>query len=202
MKRPRPFLWLTLLLALVALGLSLVQSNCPTQGLAVLPSQWAHARLKNRTALPQEADFDNRVTLATLLQPGDDKARWSSTRAARIEGYVVAVSVGGIESANCFSLARRDTHIDLALRADAPRRERVILEVTPSLREWAQQQGKDWSTPALQRDLVGRWCRFEGWLFFDSGHATESENIAPGRERNWRATGWEVHPVTFIEVVK
>ena len=202
MKRPRTFLWLTLLLAVIVLALSLVQSNCPAQGLSFLPTQWAKARLKNRTALPQAADFDSRVTLAALLQAGDDRARWSAVRAARFEGYVVAVSEGGIEAANCFTLVNRDTHIDIALRTDAPRRERVILEVTPRLREWARQQGRDWSTPALQRELVGHWCRFEGWLFFDSGHATESDNTAPGREGNWRATGWEIHPVTYIEVVK
>jgi hypothetical protein len=189
-------------LALLALALSLVQSNCPAQGLTFLPGQWANARLKNRTALPQAADFDSRVTLAALLQAGDDRLRWSPARAARVEGYVVTVGEGGIESANCFARARRDTHIELALRADAPPRERVILEVTPRLREWARQQGRDWSTPALQRELVGRWCRFEGWLFFDSGHAAESENTAPGRGQNWRATAWEVHPVTYIEVVK
>ena len=202
MKLPRTILWLTLLLVLLALTVSLVQSNCPAQGLSFLPRQCAQARLKNRTALPQAADFDNRVTLAALLQAGDDRARWSPARAARVEGYVVAVSEGGIESANCFALVNRDTHIDLALRADSPRRERVILEVTPRLREWARQQGRDWSTSALQRDLVGRWCRFEGWLFFDSGHATEAENTASGREQNWRATGWEIHPVTYIEAVK
>jgi hypothetical protein len=201
-KRPRTILWLTLLLALLALALSLVQSHCPTQGLGFLPSQRAEARLKNRTALPRETDFDSRVTLIALLQAGDDRARWSPARAARVEGYVVAVSEGGIEAANCFALVNRDTHIDLALRADAPPRERVILEVTPRLREWARQQGRDWSTPALQRDLVGHWCRFEGWLFFDDGHATESDNIAPGGKHNWRATSWEIHPVTYIEAVK
>ena len=47
-----------------------------------------------------------------------------------------------------------------------------------------------------------RWCEFEGWLYFDLGHDEESENIAPGNPENWRATAWEVHPITKITVMK
>jgi hypothetical protein len=32
----------------------------------------------------------------------------------------------------------------------------------------------------------------------EGGNGTE--NTAPGRERNWRATAWEIHPITSIEV--
>lgn len=161
----------------------------------------AVAALKNRTAHPLPADFDSSATLDTLLQPGNDTSRWSSTRAATIEGYVVRVHRAGIEAANSFSLTRRDTHIEIASRRDAPPRERVIVEVTPPWRDWAKARGLDWSAEALQRTLVGRRCRFEGWLFFDRAHADESENTNPGRPGNWRATAWEIHPVTTITVV-
>ena len=33
-------------------------------------------------------------------------------------------------------------------------------------------------------------------------HAQESENLSPGGAQNWRATGWEIHPVTGITVLK
>jgi hypothetical protein len=36
---------------------------------------------------------------------------------------------------------------------------------------------------------------------FEAEHKGESENTAPGRPRNWRATAWEVHPVTAVEVL-
>ncbi|HEX8183310.1 MAG TPA: hypothetical protein VF747_01125 [Blastocatellia bacterium] len=162
----------------------------------------AFARLKNRTILPQQTDYDAEVTLASLLEPGNDRQRWHTSRAAAVEGYVITVARGGIESANCYSLFKRDIHIEIALHPDAPPRERVVLEVTPCMREWAERQGLDWSESALARDLVGRWCYFEGWLFFDSGHAGESENIAPGRADNWRATAWEIHPVTKFSAVR
>jgi hypothetical protein len=77
----------------------------------------------------------------------------------------------------------------------------VILEVTPPMRDWAKSRGVDWSTDTLERTLLSRWCRFEGWLFFDRAHADESENTNPGGSGNWRATAWEIHPVTAIEVI-
>lgn len=187
---------------LLTLAIYIAQNNCSPQGIALSANKRAFNSLKNRTALPQESDFDHRVTLAALLEPGDDRQRWSSARAATIEGYVVAIKEGGIESANCFSLTRRDIHVEVALRLDAPPRERVILEVTPPMRDWARNQGSDWSAATLRRELVGRWCQFEGWLLFDVGHVNEAENTAQGREDNWRATAWEIHPVTYIKAVR
>ena len=187
---------------LVLLAAFLVaQFFCLPQGVALSSSRRALNGLKNRTALPSQSDFDGGVTLAGLLQPGEDRARWLTSRAGAVEGYVVAVREGGVESTNCFSLIRRDTHIEVALRPDAPPRERVILEVTPPVREWAKGQGMEWSTAALSLQLTGRRCRFEGWLLFDANHEGEAENTNPGGATNWRATAWEIHPVTGIKVL-
>ena len=87
---------------------------------------------------------------------------------------------GAIEIANCLSFTERDTHIDLALVRDAPPAERMVLEVTPPMREWARQRGLDWSLPAL-RALVGHRARFEGWLLWDLEHVDESENTSPAQ---------------------
>jgi hypothetical protein len=187
---------------LLAAALLFAQWHCPPGGCALTSEKRALVLLKNREALPQAADFDERVTLAALLQPGADGARWSSTRAAALEGYVMEVNEGAIEAANCFSPIRLDTHIDIALKPDAPPVERVILEVTPRMRDWAKGQGRDWSTNALRRELKGRWCRFEGWLLFDSEHADQSNNTAPSGSNDWRATAWEFHPLTSIKVVR
>lgn len=175
--------------------------NCPDAGIAITSRARETHRLKNRTALPQPADFDPRVTLDALLQPGDDSNRWSTNRAARVEGLVIDVAYSGIESANCWNPCRRDIHILIAKQKDAAKTEQVVLEVTPKLRDWATGQGMDWYEPALQSQLVGHWCEFEGWLYFDVGHDEESENVAPGRRDNWRATAWEVHPITKIRVI-
>jgi hypothetical protein len=176
--------------------------NCPSEGIALTSGARRIHRLKNRTTLPQAADFDPRITLDALLQPGDDRDRWSTGRAARIQGQVIDVAYGGFESTNCYHPYRRDIHIHIATHKEARKAEQVVLEVTPNLREWAAQQGMDWSEKTLHAQLVGRWCEFEGWLYFDVHHDEEAENTSPRKPGNWRATAWEVHPVTKITVMR
>jgi hypothetical protein len=188
---------------LVLLVVSIILAlKCPSAGIAITSRQRELHRLKNRTALPQPADFDPRVTLDALLQPGNDTVRWSIDRAARVQGVVIDVAYAGSEAANCFNPCRRDIHILIATRRGAAKNEHVVLEVTPNFYDWAAEQGIDWSEQTLQAQLVGRWCEFEGWLYFDAGHAEESENNAPGNPENWRATAWEVHPITKITVLR
>src|SRR5919197_3492362 len=95
------------------------------------------------------------------------------------------VKPGGIESTNCHSRTLRDTHIELVLdpMAGFPDR-RVIVEVTPRWRAMMAAQGEDWSKRALRDRLLGRWIRTRGWMLFDVEHQSQSENTAPGRERN------------------
>ena len=187
---------------LVAAAFVLARHHCPTSGLALTSARANFHRLKNRTALPRQADFDTRLTLEALLQAGDDRSRWTDSHAASIEGYVVSVANGPLELTNCYVPGHTDIHIHIGLRPDALPKEQVVVETTPRMTDWARSQGLDWSEARLRRDLVGRWCRFEGWLFFDAHHADESENIAPGRANNWRATAWEIHPLTKIEVIR
>ena len=190
-----------LLLSIVTL-LLVTQLNLLPNGVSFSGQRRALNKLKNRPLPAPETDYDNRVTLEGLLQPGDDRTRWAETAAARVEGYVVSVRDGSIESANCYSFFRRDTHIEVALNREASPRERVELEVTPRTRAWAEGRGWDWSTGTLRKELIGHWCQFEGWLLFDIGHDEESENINPGGAKNWRATAWELHPVTAIKVIR
>jgi hypothetical protein len=206
MTAPRglPKAWLALAVGAVVVtsscAVGMVTNRCAIN-LLLLPDKRAFNALKNRTELPRAADFDGALTLEAMLAPGHDWGRWRPSRAGRIEGYVVRVHDAGPESANCFSLSRVDAHIEVAPRADAPPSQRVIVEVTPPMRDWAARQFRDWSTATLQRELTGRRVRVEGWLLFDDEHDEESENTRPGNDDNWRATAWEIHPVTSIAVV-
>ena len=176
--------------------------NCPSVGIALTSRARDLHRLKNRTSFPQASDFDPNATLEALLQPGNDTNRWSTNRAARIQGEVIDVAYAGSEAANCFSPCRRDIHINIAMHKGVTLREQVVVEVTPKWNDWASQQGMDWTEEALRAQLIGHWCEFEGWLYFDLGHAEESENVSPGKADNWRATAWEIHPVTKITVIR
>lgn len=195
MRKKRTFLLVGVVVAVLVVGWVLLALNCPSAGFALTSRASNLHRLKNRTTFPQDNDFDARVTLDELLRQGDDRERWSTDRAARVQGHVIDVAYAGIEAANCFSPCRRDIHILIATRKGAAKNEQVVLEVTPNLRHGATEQ-------TLRAKLIDHWCEFEGWLYFDAGHAEESENTAPGNPNNWRATAWEIHPITKITVIR
>lgn len=178
--------------------------GCPPEGDASSSAVRELNRLKNRSASPEPQQINSAVTLAALLEPGYDRDRWNDRRAAEITGYVWDVKIGGVETVNCRATdpAHRDTHIELVLDPmNGGESHRVIVEVTPRIRMLAEQRGEDWSTAALRDHIQGRWVRVAGWLLFDTEHQDQSVNTAPRRPRDWRATAWEIHPVTSLEVI-
>jgi hypothetical protein len=194
--RSRTLLVILFLVAILTVSFLVFVRNCPSSGIALTPRARYLHRLKNRTSIPATTDFDSRVTLEAMLQPGDDRERWSNDRAARIQGEVIDVAYARPEATNCFSPCRRDIHILVATHKGAAQSEQVVVEVTPNF------QSESCSEETLPKQLVGHWCEFEGWMYFDAGHAEESENISPGKPDNWRATAWEIHPVTKFRVIR
>lgn len=181
-----------------------VLANCPAIGDAkVAPVQRLNV-LKRRMTVPTAADLDGSVTMAALTLPGDDTTRWNAAKGATIAGYVAGVLVGGVESVNCHThqAAYRDTHIELTLKPNAnDETTYVIVEVTPQVRQRIAARGTDWSTATLRKQLLGKWIQVTGWLLFDMEHAGSAANTNPGGTKNWRATAWEIHPVTSITVL-
>jgi|GEM_PF-1293650 len=170
-------------------------------------SQYASLKVlnkkKNRFTPPEDADIDSAMTLESLLAPGNDVERFDDTKGAVFEGWVDSVKVGGIETVNCGTrdAAHRDSHIEISLNMGDPENKRVIVEVTPRWRSAESDHGEDWSTQALQASLIGKHVRFRGWLLYDKEHEGQAENTAPGNASNWRATVWEIHPVTSFEII-
>jgi hypothetical protein len=177
----------------------------PQTGDAVRPDIQAINRLKNREAAPTAKDFDRTVSLASMLRPGNDESRWDTYRAAQLVGYVADVKMGGVETVICHARSAhgRDTHIDLTISAaDAySEAKHVIVEVTPRWRAAMAAKGVDWETDTLRDRLLGRCVRVTGWLLFDAEHRRESRNTADAGREVWRATAWEIHPITAIETL-
>lgn len=182
-------------------------TDCDMHGTAKAGSRvYYENAYKNRYTAPQPADFDTRITLQDLLQSADPHA-FSQSNAVRLTGYVLDIKRGGVESCNCKTKDPffRDTHIELtpdATQTDGP--YRIIVEVTPRLRAKMAARGVDWSTEGLRKTIKGRNVAITGWLFYDAEHENGSFANDPGDvtgARNWRATCWEVHPVTDIEVL-
>lgn len=161
-------------------------------------------QLKNRYTDPQANQINNSITLSAILALGNDKTRWSSTSGAEITAYVFDVKPGGGETVNCgkTDAVHTDTHIELVLSpADSAATRRVVVEVTPRIRAIMAASGTDWSTKTLRKQLRSKWVKVRGWMLFDAQHANAAGNTNPGGANNWRATAWEIHPITDIQVV-
>ena len=183
-------------------------TKCQPQGNDSNPAIIALDLQKNRPAGPTADDIDPDVTLAAMLAPGDDTSRFDGTKGATVEGIVIRVKTGSVESCNCDANTPidQDTHIELALSAGATPIQRVVVEVTPRLRKQMKAAGVDWSTAALSGQngaggIVGKWVKITGWLFFDDVHVGVAENTNPGGKSNVRATCWEIHPITALDVL-
>lgn len=181
-----------------------VYHNCGLEGDAKRYDVRMLNKLKNRYNFPDSTTIDHSITLEAILAPGDDRNRFSMDKAVEITGYVYDVKVGGDESCNCHAreVSERDTHIELVLTPDATEEtQRVIVEITPRMRELMSQKGIDWSTDNLKRTITGHQVKVTGWLLFDEEHSKQAKNTAPDNSADWRATCWEVHPVTKIEIL-
>lgn len=179
-------------------------TDCPPEGNAQTETVRQLNRLKNRSIFPLDKDFDTTISLEKILALGNDVDRWSSDKAVVITGYVADVKIGGVETCNCRAKdpEHRDTHIELVLNPmNFIDNQKMIVEVTPRIRKLMNDKGEDWSTRTLRDKILGRWIKVKGWMLFDFEHQSQAENTNPRNPKNWRATCWEIHPITFIEVV-
>jgi hypothetical protein len=163
------------------------------------PPEMRHLRaLKDRTAAPDSlvpfsaADFaalPRRRPLATYAP--------LERRGVSCEGYVQAL----------ITAPDGDIHFELAPAPRAPGGPDTVYvtaEVTP---QWGGGSGP-WSFEGLVATLrpnrggAGAWdsgprrARLGGWLLYDF----QNEGVPGPAPRSGRLTGWEIHPVTRIEV--
>ena len=111
----------------------------------------------------------------------------------------------------------RDIHINIVAAPEevGDLTRYVVVEITP---RWQKKFHLNDSKYAAMKKLVdgqltGKWVRFRGWALYDYIHADESKSTAPsdtptcsGQSESttpciWRATPWEVHPVTEYQVL-
>jgi hypothetical protein len=163
---------------------------------------------KNRFDFPEADTLDGSINLKKLLSSKDNAPiikyddKGLGDTSVDIEGYVTEVKLGGKESCNCGANdpALIDTHIYVSPAKDSAKNQSIIVEVTPRIRKLMAEQGQDWSTNSLKTTLTGHYVRIGGWLFDDVEHANSSNADGP-HPGDWRASCWEIHPVTELDVL-
>jgi len=106
------------------------------------------------------------------------------------EGVLVAVKQQGPESCNCGRADLNDYHIWVAPPGEQPLKSKaMIVEATP---RW-KGANPAWALSTFQK-LASQHARVRitGWLMFDQEH--------PDEVGKSRATLWEIHPITRVEV--
>ncbi len=158
---------------------------------------------KNRWDIPDPSEI--RVLKIDDLLKGK-KSTYRAGTPVEVTAYCYAVKPGGVETCNCGTkaVAFKDTHIELTPSSrKTGEKSRFIVEVTPRLRMMMEDEGVDWSSAALKKEMQGKMVTIQGRLFYDEIHEGEAYATDPSddAENNWRGTAWEIHPVTSIEVI-
>jgi hypothetical protein len=128
-----------------------------------------------------------------------------------LNGYLYYAKDGGSESSNCLLKGADNIDFHIGIGADpaiaakaktpglspADRRQAVIVEMTP---HWRAEYEPGWNLALVQKAL-GRKVYLVGQLLADNEHDDSKDDCAftgtPGAGSScWRATIWELHPVT------
>lgn len=186
--------------------------------------------LKNRFTFPEEGEIEHSINF-DLLRNAPISKNPNQEKAAEIDGYIWYVKPGGQESCNCKTTHPEffDTHIYVSSTPNGPKgasrtytpdsracvveaqltpedrrlweQQSIIVEVTPRIRKILSEQGIDWTTTTLVKNLTGQRVHISGWLFCDKEHKASSKVDNPNGKDLWRASCWEIHPVTRIEIL-
>jgi hypothetical protein len=182
-------------------------SACPLEGCGSLGDALLN-RAKNRFDAPNNPQSMSIASIEALHQPatwdtGSPRNSIANTegKPVTIKGFVFAVRAESGESCNCELTRRVDTDVHIALVSDMEGEDEmdsITVEVTPRVRAHGH---NDWVFKNL-KDLEGEYVRVTGLLMLDSKHIPQA-HFLPGERHNKglkRATNWEVHPVTKLEL--
>jgi hypothetical protein len=190
--------------ASVATAQSSGAGTCPPQGDATKDKVQQLNQQKARVDAPTDDDIDDTADASALIEPGDDTQRWDDNTAVEITAFVIDVRDGGMASSNCHSAnpADHDTILDLSPGANvSDNSHRFIAVITPQWKKIAAQNRTDWSTGAIRAKYNQQHVTIRGWLLFNFEVAARSVNSAElGGAGITRATAWEIHPVTSIQI--
>ena len=188
--------------------------SCPACGTATNKKQQTLNVQKNRGTA---ATNPQKITVQEIRDPANNTGKFTPSKQVSVTGYVAGVDPGGLkETCNCKRADLRDVHINIVADPSEANDQTkyVVVEFTP---RWEKRFSFDDSNydamrQAVEDKIKGKWVKFSGWMLFDYIHANASQSTSPNNPVcpkdgklhtgcNWRATPWEVHPVTAYTVV-
>ncbi|HVS82320.1 MAG TPA: hypothetical protein VHE60_11365 [Pyrinomonadaceae bacterium] len=157
------------------------------------------------------------ITVQAIRDPANNTGKFTPNKQVSVTGFVATIDPGGMpETCNCKRTDLRDVHINIVASASevGDQSKYVVVEFTP---RWEKKFNFDDGNyeamlAAVKAQIQGKFVKFDGWMLYDFIHANASQSTSPnqpvcpndGQQHpncNWRATPWEVHPVTAYTVV-
>ena len=197
------FTWRVATITLLAVWLGLGAARLPATAQARSTNQHRYlTEQKNRTDIPAHyapLTFAEFLALPAVAEkyttPDLEIVRIQTQRGVSLEGYIAEVFRATDGATYGRPPEQGDLHVHLRAVQQAQcgfagsRNQQIVTEVTPHF----QPPTTGWSYEALL-DLCQRQARvrISGWLLHDYPHLKDVGN--------WRASAWEIHPVTDIEV--
>jgi hypothetical protein len=212
----RTLLLTLLVISLVALGVSAKttttkkkkkppcatdMAHCPPEGCGTGadPELNKAKNLTDAASGPQDKPLSY---IKNLAQPkswkiGDDRSSIQGDGKEgthiRIKAFLQHAKQEGQETCNCKLSAPKDVdlHLSLVSSLSGPQSIKaaaVTAEITPRVRA---KDHPEWTLANINKFAVGKYVRFTGFLMLDTQHVNRPFV---------RATNWEIHPVTDLEV--
>jgi len=149
----------------------------------------------------------------------DDLAKLGEGQEYGVIGYLYYAKQEGAESSNCELTAPDDTDFHIGIGFDpsvaasamtpakqsaadksATTQTAVVVEMTPQYRS---NFAPEWTLDAL-KSVIGKQVKVVGQLIADNEHNVPKDNcgLAGHGDSCWRASIWELHPVTSFQYCK
>jgi hypothetical protein len=202
MKRWYLSILLTTILSLFTVAVTAQQLCSGISSLAECPNTGCGSgdgelnKKKNRTdGSPPNIEARTLGQIRAFSEPaswvkGQDRSSiaFRENRGVVVKAFLLDVRVSGKETTNCKlgGEENKDFHLDLISFRNAGEETAVTAEITPKLRK------EGWDFDKL--DFLGEekyYVRITGWYLLDTMHISNPLE---------RATNWEIHPVTKLEV--
>ncbi len=167
-----------------------------------IPTVVKRVTLDDIRRIPQPESWNTGADRSSIQGPGLEGSAVSMT------GFLLKAKAEGKESCNCGLSHRADTDVHMVLVSKLPdsesieaiaesEKDSVTAEITPRVRG----HNEKWLYRNVN-DLEGSYLRVTGYLMLDSKHFPQAQVLQGERVNKGlsRATNWEVHPITKLEV--
>jgi hypothetical protein len=174
--------------------------DCPDYGDATTAEKKTFNKKKNKKInVPSswQAEF---LPLKNLLpkKQRDEKDLYWEGAYVYTEGYMTSAEEQGPESCNCKEASESkkngDVHMYLSLVKDAPKKNSMVVEITPLFKK----KFPDYKQYMKKNIKI----RVYGFLFYDTEHEDAAFTTCNSCGHIWRKTNWEIHPITEIEIIE